>query len=400
MLADLYAARERIADRVYRTPCVHSEYLSDLLGARTFLKLENLQFTGSFKARGAYNKLLQLTPSERQRGIICASAGNHAQAVAYYGRALQIAVKVVMPRWAPLVKVSNCRNFGASVLLHGESFDDARAHAQQLAGADGHIYVPGFDDPHVIAGAGTLGLELLEDVPDMDAVIVPAGGGGLLAGTVIAMRSQPRPIEIYAIESFNAPTLGASLEAGRVVKVPTNPSLADGLAVAEFGSQCFQIVRHELAGLELVDEAQIASAILRLLEVEKTLVEGAGAVALAGALKIREQLAGKTIVLALGGGNIDVTVLSRIIDRGLRVDGRLCKIVARISDRPGGLANLLAVIAGAGASILEVYHDRHFGPADVARITVSCVLETQGPDHIAAVHKALLDAGVDASLDE
>ncbi len=399
-IEDIRAARQRIEGKIYRSPCAYSEALSILLGAKVFVKLENLQFTGSFKARGACNKLQFLDADQKSRGAICASAGNHAQAVAYYGRTLGINVTVVMPRWAPLVKVSNCRTFGATVILHGETYDDARSHAIMLSQQTGQVYIPGFDDPQIIAGAGTLGLELLEDVPEIDAAIVPTGGGGLLAGSVVSLKSSARNVDIYSVESFNAPTLHASLVAGHVVRVPTNPSLADGLAVAEFGKICFDIVKDQIKSVVLIDEPQIASAILRLLEIEKTLVEGAGAISLAAALKIKDQIAGRTIVLVLCGGNIDVTVLSRIIDRGLRVDGRLCRIVAQVSDRPGGLANLLKIIAETGASIKEVYHDRNFGPADVARVSVSCVMETQGFEHIAAVQKALADAGIQAVLDE
>ncbi|HEY0007754.1 MAG TPA: threonine ammonia-lyase [Tepidisphaeraceae bacterium] len=399
-LADIQAARERIAGRVYRSPCPQSNYLSELLGAKTHVKLENLQATGSFKERGACNRLLRLSPQEQRRGVICASAGNHAQALAYHGRALRVPVTVVMPKWAPLVKVSNCRRYGATVILHGEHFHDARAHALDLAAANDQVFVPPFDDPDVIAGAGTIGLEILEEVPDVDAVFVPAGGGGLIAGMVAAIKPQRPQTLIYGAESASATTLHSSLAAGRVQLVPTRPTLADGLAVAEMGQLCFDIVRDHIEKVVLVDEPQIASSILRLLEVEKTLVEGAGAIALAAALAVKEELAGKTIVLILCGGNIDVTVLSRIIDRGLRVDGRLCRIVARIGDRPGNLAQLLAVIAGAGGSIKDVAHDRHFGPADVARVTVSCIVETQGFDHIARVRSALAEAGIDVALDD
>jgi threonine dehydratase len=275
-LEDVRAAGRRIAGHVYHSPCVRSNHLSDLLGCRTYVKLDNLQATGSFKERGACNRLLQLSDSEKHHGVICASAGNHAQAVAYHGRTVGVPVTVVMPKYAPLVKISNTRSYGADVILHGESFDDARRHAMQICEEKNLTYIPGFDHPQIIAGAGTLGLEILQDVPDVEAVFVPVGGGGLAAGVVTAIKPQHPEVDIYALESTYAPTLHASLAAGEVTRIATRPSLADGLAVAEIGRLCFDIVRGKLKQCVLVDEPQIASAILRLLEVEKTLVEGAG----------------------------------------------------------------------------------------------------------------------------
>lgn len=396
-LEDILAARKRIGDRVYHSPCVRSNHLSALLDANAYVKLDNLQQTGSFKERGACNRLLQLTDDEKRRGVICASAGNHAQAVAYHGRKLDINVTVVMPKWAPLVKVSNCRGYGANVILHGEAFDDARARALELAAADDRVFLPPFDDERIIAGAGTLALEILDDVPQTDAIFIPTGGGGLLAGMSVAVKTLKPSIDLYSVESVSAPTLHASLQAGCVTRVATKPSLADGLGVAEFGKLCFEIVKDKLRRVVLVDEPQIASAILRLLEVEKTLVEGAGAIALAGAIHAKEEIRGKTVVLVLCGGNIDVTVLSRIIERGLREDGRLCRVVVQISDRPGSLAQLLTTIASAGASIKEVSHDRNFGPSDVAQVAVSVVMETQGFDHIERVRDTLGAAGFQAT---
>ena len=399
-LADIRAAAARIDGRVYRSPCVPSNHLSELVGATTYLKLENLQQTGSFKERGACNRLLQLTGDERARGVICASAGNHAQGLAYHGRQLGVPVTVVMPKWAPLVKVNNCRRHQAQVVLHGETFHEAREKALLLAAENGRVFVPPFDDERIIAGAGTVGLEVIEEVPDVDAVFVPAGGGGLLAGVVTAIKSQKPGVKIYGVESAAAPTVHASLAAGRVELVPTQPTLADGLAVAEMGRTCFDLIRGQVEKIVLVDEARIASAILRLLEVEKTLVEGAGAIALAAAQMVRDEIAGKKVALILCGGNIDVTVLSRIIDRGLRTDGRLCRILTRMSDRPGNLSKFTAVVAAQGGSIKDVLHDRHFGPPDVARISVSCTVETQGFDHIARIMSALEEEGLDAQLDD
>jgi threonine dehydratase len=399
-LNDILAARDRIAPHVYQSPCVKSTYLSELTGAETYVKLDNLQQTGSFKERGACNRLLQLTSDEKRRGVICASAGNHALGVSYHAKRLGIDVTVVMPRWAPLVKVSNCRSLGATVVLHGENFDAAKAEAIARSERENKVFVPPFDDPRIIAGAGTMALEILGAVPQCDAIFVPVGGGGLLAGMSIAARALRPKVELFAVESTSAASLKRSLEAGSVTRIETKPSLADGLNVAQIGQLPFELVKDAIKEVLLVDEPQIASAILRLLEVEKTLVEGAGAISLAGALQVRERIKGKTIVLVLCGGNIDVTVLSRIIDRGLRVDGRLCRMIVQISDRPGSLATMLTTVASTGASIKEVSHDRHFGPADVARVAVNVVMETQGFDHINHVRNVLADAGHDVVVDD
>lgn len=399
-LNDILAARDRIAPHVFQSPCVRSTYLSELLGAETYVKLDNLQQTGSFKERGACNRLLQLTADEKRRGVICASAGNHALGVSYHAKRFGIDVTVVMPKWAPLVKVSNCRSLGATVVLHGENFDAAKAEAIARAESENKVFVPPFDDARIIAGAGTMALEILGAVPQCDAIFVPVGGGGLLAGmSVVASALRPN-VRLFAVESTSAASLKRSLEVGEVRRVETKPSLADGLNVAQIGQLPFDLIKGAIRDVVLVDEPQIASAILRLLEVEKTLVEGAGAISLAGALQVKEQITGKTIVLVLCGGNIDVTVLSRIIDRGLRVDGRLCRLIVQISDRPGSLAQMLTTIASAGASIKEVSHDRHFGPADVARVAVNVVMETQGFDHINHVRNVLSDAGYAVVVDE
>jgi threonine dehydratase len=397
-LADIQAARERIRDVIYHSPCPYSLSLSRLCGCDIYCKLDHLQMTGSFKERGARNKLMQLSADEQKRGVIAASAGNHALALAYHGQEMGIAVTVVMPKWAPLVKVSNCRSFGAQILLEGESYDDARAKAKQLAEEKGMVYVPGFDDPAIIAGQGTAGLEILREVPDVDAVIVPVGGGGLMAGVGLAIKSLRPSVRLIAVEPENAPTLQASLAAGKVTRIATKPTLADGLAVAEIGGMCFDLIRDVMDELVMVNEAEIATSILRLLEHEKMVIEGGGAVPLAAALRKSASLAGKKVVLLLSGGNIDVTMLGKVIERGLANDGRLCRLTAPISDRPGGLARLTAVIAATGASVKDIAHDRNFGPADVANVRVIAVLETRDEQHIEEIKKALADAGIAATF--
>jgi threonine dehydratase len=399
-LASIRAARQRIGDSIYHGPCPHSLTLSRLCGCQIYCKFDHLQMTGSFKERGARNYLLLLSPQQKSTGVIAASAGNHALALAFHGQNLAIAVTVVMPKSAPLVKVSNCRSFGARVILHGDSYDEARQHAMEIAQEQGLVYVPGFDHPAIIAGQGTLGLEILEDLPDLDAVIVPVGGGGLIAGVGTAIKSVRPDVRVIGVEPRHAPSLHDSLKAGHVVRVPVGRTLADGLAVAEFGRLCFDITRKVMDELVLVDEAQIALAVVRLLEMEKTVVEGAGAVPLAAMMSGVTGLAGKKVVLILSGGNIDVSMVSRIIERGLAADGRLCRVVARLSDRPGALAQLASVLAACGASIKDVWHDRNFAPADVAQVNVSVVLETRDADHILQVHEALAAAGIEFNVPE
>jgi threonine dehydratase len=388
-LESIQSARARIRDVIYHSPCPYSLLLSRMTGARIYCKLDNLQVTGSFKERGARNKLLMLTDEQKQRGVIAASAGNHALGLAYHGQTLGIPVMVVMPRWAPIVKVSNCRSFGAEVIQEGENLGESLEAARAISAKTGQTFIHGFNDPAIISGQGTLGLEILEDVGDVDAVIVPVGGGGLIAGVGRAIKSLKPAVKIIGVEPQNAPTLRASFAAGKPVSVIPKPTLADGLAVSEVGSLCFDIAREVVDELILVDEVQIATSILRLLELEKMVVEGAGAVPLAAAMDRSLALAGKKVVLCLCGGNIDVNILSRIIERGLAAEGRLCRIVASISDRPGSLAHLLSVIAGTGASIKEVSHDRNFGPADVSRVSVSVVIETRDAEHVRRVREAL-----------
>jgi threonine dehydratase len=389
------AARTRLGNDIYHSPCPYSLSLSRLCKADIYCKLDHLQMTGSFKERGARNRLLRLADAEKRAGVVAASAGNHALGLAYHGQLLGIPVTVVMPVFAPLVKVTNCRSFGATVIQHGETFADAVAEATKLAQSDGRPFISAFDHPDTINGQGTMGLEILEDVPDVDAIVVPVGGGGLIAGIGTVVRALRPSTKLYGVEPVNAASLTAALAAGHPVKVTTRPTLADGLAVAEVGQRCFDIARQVVDRVVTVDEPRIAQAIVRLLEMEKTVVEGAAATPLAAVTgPLRDELAGKKVVLCLCGGNIDVTLISRIIERGLATEGRLARIDVAISDRPGSLARLLKVIADAGASIKEVEHDRHFGPADVADVSISCIVETRDADHIQRVRQAVVDAGI------
>jgi threonine dehydratase len=393
-LADVRAAGDRIAGRVLRSPCPRSIPLSELVGADVFCKLDLLQRTGSFKERGAANALLQLDAAARARGVVAASAGNHALGLSYHGRLLGIPVTVVMPRFAPLVKVSTCRRLGARVILEGETFDDARRVAGEIAARDGLDRIHGFDDPRVIAGQGTMGLEILDDLPDIDAIVVPTGGAGLLAGVGVAVKSLRPEIRLVAVETAAAPSFSASLAAGRPVAVPIRPTLADGLAVGRVGDLPFALAAPLVDRVVTVDEAEVSLAVLRLLELEKTVVEGAAASALAAVIADGgAEFAGRPVVLLLCGGNIDLTILDRVIDHGLVADGRRWRFTARISDRPGGIARLTAAIAQAGASVREVVHDRAFSGADVFSTAVEVTVETAGHEHVAALAAALAAEG-------
>lgn len=391
---DIRRAQTQIAAAVYRSPCPYALSLSRLCGADVYCKLDHLQRTGSFKERGARNKLAGLSAEQRQKGIIAVSAGNHALALAYHGGLLGIPVTVVMPKHAPLVKVANCSQLGANVVLHGENYEEARAHAENLSEKWGLAVIPGFDDAEIIAGQGTMGLEILEDVPDAEAIIVPVGGGGLAAGVITAVKSLKPSVRVIGVEPAHAPKLSEAIKAGHPVRVQVRPTLADGLAVAQIGGLCFELIHGRMDELVQVEEEEIARAILWLLEMEKTAVEGAGAATLAAAVKLGKSLAGKKVVLCISGGNIDVTTIGHIIDRGLVADGRLCRLTVNISDQPGSLARLTAILADAGASVKEVAHDRYFAPADVALVSITCVLETRGFEHIDEIRKALDAAGV------
>ncbi|MCE2875291.1 MAG: threonine ammonia-lyase [Planctomycetaceae bacterium] len=392
---DVVAAMARIADGVVRTPCHESDALSELCGARIFTKAEYLQRTGSFKERGARNALLQMDPALRARGVVAASAGNHALALAYHGRDLGISVTVVMPRGAPLVKQVRCAHYGARVLLHGDTIADAKVKADELAQSQGLTYVHGFNDAAIIAGAGTVGIEILEQVPDVEAIVTPVGGGGLIAGVALAVKELRPNVQIVGVEPERCPSLIRAIEQGRPVPAFDGPTLADGLAVPQVGDRAFAIARDRVDALVTVSEADISLAILRLVELEKGVVEGAGAVPLAAFLAGKLQaLRGKRVALLLCGGNIDPMVLSRVIEHGVAVDGRLTEFTAVISDRPGGLAELASTIASTGASVQQIDHERAFGEADVSRVTVRCRVEVRDGTHLETLKSALKSKGI------
>jgi threonine dehydratase len=394
-LADIEAARARIRGGIYESPCVESIPLSQLTGAHVYCKLDYLQRTGSFKERGARNALLQLSPPQRERGVIAASSGNHALGVAYHSALLGIPVTVVMPKFAPLVKVSNCRHLGATVVLHGADLSEARVEAEAIAARDGLTFIHPFDNERVMAGQGTMALEILEQTPDVQAIVAPVGGGGLLAGIGTVVETKKPDVRVVGVEPVHAACLSAALAAGHPVPVTLSSTLADGLAVSQAGGLAFDILRRVIDQVVTVDEAAIALAVLRLIELEKSVVEGAGAAPLAAFLAGKlDTLKGRKVVLVLCGGNIDLTILDRVIEIGLVADGRLSRFTVSISDRPGGLARLAEVIASTGASIKEIVHDRAFAGPDLSAVRVVCVVETNGHEHIQALHRALADANV------
>jgi len=392
-LQDIEVAQTRIAGKVRRTPCVESPALSELTGVKLRLKLENVQLTGSFKERGACNRLEAMPETERRRGVITASAGNHAQAVARHGARLGLAVTVVMPEATPLVKVTATRRFGASVILHGANYDEAAELAGQLATERGLTYLHPFEDPLVIAGQGTIGLELLADAPDLDAVIVPVGGGGIIAGIACAIKETRPHVRVLGVESRRFPSMKHALESVPPPSLPGGKTIADGIAVRRVGELTQAMVRKYVDEIALVSESEIAQAILLLLEREKTVVEGAGAVGLAALLHRRFELENKHVAVVLTGGNIDVNLISRIIEHGLVKTGRLVRILVTVADVSGVLAALTHVIAETRANILELNHDRAFSGAELGETLIELVLETHGFEHIEEVCAKLAAAG-------
>jgi threonine dehydratase len=392
-LAAVEAARARLRGAIYETPCAYSQTLSELSGSRCWVKLENLQMTGSFKERGAANLLLQLDAAERRRGVVAASAGNHGLAVAFHAARLGIPATIVMPTYAPLIKVTSARRYGAEVLLDGANYDEAYERARAVEAERGAVFVHPFDDPRVVAGQGTLGLELLEQMEALDAVVVPVGGGGLIAGVALAIKARRPDVRVIGVQAAAAPAMRRSLDAGARVRVPAAPTIADGIAVRQVGETTFALARRLVDDVVAVDEEELANAVLLLLEIEKTVVEGAGAAPLAALLNRTLGLGEARVVLVLSGGNIDVTMLARIIERGLVKDGRLVRLGVVLRDRPGELARLTALIAEERANIVQIEHDRAFSRQAIGATEVELTLETSGRKQIDALKQRLEGAG-------
>ena len=395
-LADIQAAARRLAGHVLDTPFVESKTLSQLTRAQVFLKFENLQFTASFKERGALNKLAALVESGKPiTGVIAASAGNHAQGVAHHAQRLGLRAVIVMPRSTPMVKVERTRGFGAEVVLHGDSFDAAHAHAVALAAVQGLTFIHPFDDPLVIAGQGTVALEMLRVQPDLDTLVVAVGGGGLISGMATAVAALQPGLQVIGVQTSRFPAM-VNLFKGSAHPQGEN-TIAEGIAVGQPGQITRQIVAKRVADMLLVDEGDIEQAIVMLLEIEKTLVEGAGAAGLAALLKHPARFAGQRVGLVLCGGNIDPLLLASIIERGMVRAGRLARIRVGARDAPGVLARITAIVADAGANIDEVHHQRAFSALSVQSVEVELVLQTRNLAHVQQVVAALVAAGFEAS---
>jgi threonine dehydratase len=386
---DVEEARERIKEQIYLSPFPRSETISQLAGNRVFFKLENLQLTGSFKERGALNRLLTLSPEESKRGVIAASAGNHGMALAHHSRRLNIACTIVMPVSAPLIKVTRVRQYGAESVLHGGDYDGAYAEAIRRSRQKGLVFISAFDDPWIVAGQGTIGLELYEQNPDLDAVLVPVGGGGLIAGVALALKTLLPKVRVIGVQTEAVPSMKIALAQGAPAQLPAATTIADGIAVRAVGATPFELVRNYVDEIVTVSEAEIANAVLMLLEIEKTVAEGAAAVPLAALLNKKVALAGKNVGLIVSGGNIDMNLISRIIETGLIQDGRLGRFTVVISDRPGSLARLAQRVADLGANILQITHSRGFGEMAIGETEVELILETAGAGHVERIYHTL-----------
>ncbi len=394
-LADIEAAALRLQGQVLDTPCVESRTLGQILGCQVFLKFENLQFTASFKERGALNKLATLVASGQPiKGVIAASAGNHAQGVAHHAQRLGLRAVIVMPQHTPTVKVERTRGFGAEVVLHGDSFDQARERALQMAAEQGLTFVHPFDDAAVIAGQGTIGIEMLRAQPELDTLVIAVGGGGLISGIATAVRALKPGVQIVGVQTSRFPAMV------NAIKGTTHPqgisTIAEGIAVGQPGQITRELIRQHVDDLVLVDEGDIEQAVLMLLEIEKTVVEGAGAAGLAALLKDPARFAGRRVGLVLCGGNIDPLMLSALIERGMVRAGRLARIRVDARDTPGVLARITAIVAEAGANIDEVHHQRAFSTLSAQNVEVELVLQTRNATHVQDVVQRLISADFDA----
>lgn len=392
-ISDIKTALGRIRDSIYLSPCARSETFSRVTKNELYLKLDNLQRTGSFKERGALNKLLTLSDKERWQGVIAASAGNHAQGVAYHAGQHGIRAFICMPLTTPLIKVSATKNYGAEVILTGANYDEACEHAVIRSRNDGLTFVHAFDDDAVIAGQGTLGLELLQQQPDLQAIVVPIGGGGLIGGIACAVKESNPRIQVFGVQPARLPSMKVAVAEGKPATISPAATIADGIAVRRAGERTLPLVQKYVDDIVTVDEEEIANAILLLLEREKTLAEGAGAAALAAVLNHKLPLVEKKLAVLVGGGNIDVTLLSRIIERGLVKDGRLVRLRVHLPDYPGALHKLTGILAQHRANIVETSYDRAYYGVNLGDTAIDITMETKGPDHIAELLAALDVAG-------
>jgi threonine dehydratase len=392
-IADVNAAYERIRQSIYLSPCARSETFSQLTGNSIYLKLENLQRTGAFKERGALNKLLTLSPDDRDRGVIAASAGNHAQGLAYHAGRLGIQAQICMPLTTPLIKVSATKAYGAEVILYGANYDDTCEEAIRRSRQQSLTFVHPFDDDAVIAGQGTLGLEILKQYPDIEAIVVPIGGGGLIGGVACAVKETNPRILVVGVQTARLPSMKAAVAEGKPVTLAPAATIADGIAVRRAGDRTLPLVQKYVDEIVTVDEEEIANAVLLLLEREKTLAEGAGAAAIAALINHKVQLTGKKIAALICGGNMDVSLLSRIIERGLVKDGRLVRLRVHLPDYPGALHKVTGILAERRANIVETSYDRAYYGVNLGDTAIDITMETRGPDHIADLLSALEAGG-------
>jgi threonine dehydratase len=392
-LTDIHAALSRIRTDIRVSSCPRSETFSTLTGSSLFLNLDNQQRTGAFKERGALNKLLTLTDDERSRGVIAASAGNHAQGVAYHAGRYGIKARIFMPLPTPLTKVSATRAYGAEVILDGANYDEAFSKAQENGREDRLTLIHAFDDEAVIAGQGTLGLEINEQHPDIEAVVVPIGGGGLIGGIACAVKETNPKVKVFGVQPARIPSMKVAVAEGKPVVLPSASTIADGIAVRRAGDRTLPLVQKYVDDIVTVEEEEIANAILLLLEREKTLAEGAGAAALAAILNRKLPVVEKRTAVLVCGGNIDVTLLARIIERGLVKDGRLVRLRVHLPDYPGALHRLTGILAEHRANIVETAYDRAYHGVNLGDTAIDITLETRGPEHISELLAALESAG-------
>jgi threonine dehydratase len=393
-LSDIQAALGRIRADIRISPCTRSETFSGLTHNSIFLKLDNQQRTGAFKERGALNKLLTLSTDQRARGVIAASAGNHAQGVAYHAGRHGVRARIVMPLPTPLTKVSATRAYGAEVLLHGTNYDEAYEKAVEQSQQDGMTLIHAFDDDAVIAGQGTLGLEILQQHPDIEVIVSPIGGGGLIGGIACAVKESKPSVKVFGVQPARIPSMKEAVAAGKPVTLPSAKTIADGIAVRRAGERTLPLVQKYVDDIVTVEEEEIANAILLLLEREKTLAEGAGAAAIAAVLNRKlPMLQNNRVAVLVCGGNIDVTLLARIIERGLVKDGRLVRLRVHLPDYPGALHRLTGILAEHRANIVETAYDRAYHGVNLGDTAIDITMETRGPEHIAELLAALVAAG-------
>lgn len=396
-LQDIEAARARIRDQIEYTPCAHSATLSAMTGAELYLKFENLQFTASFKERGALNCLLQLTKAQMHKGVIAMSAGNHAQALAYHGKRLGIPTCIVMPRFTPNAKVEQTRVHDAEVILHGSVFDETLAFTQTLAKERALTLVHPFDDERVIAGQGTLGLEILEQVPDLDMVVVPIGGGGLIGGIATAVKSLRPEVAVIGVQMQRFAAVYDEFHQQRSAGGPP-ATVAEGIAVKTPGTRTLPLIRRYVDDVLLVSEVQVEQGIFTLLEIEKTVAEGAGAASLAAIIGNLGRFAGRRVAAVISGGNIDMMTLSSVVQRGLVRSHRLVRLKVEIPDVPGALGELTRVLGELDSNIVEIVHQRAFGASSVKATQVELVLQMRGEEQIDQVVSGLRERGYEVAL--